>query len=92
MDIKRFMEEMLRCHTGEDMDRINARMAIHAVRKDEPIFLVQRYSQDGFDLWMLVFDDAPDLWLRVETSREGIVRYCAEFQLSVAKVDEDYRH
>ncbi len=92
MDVKRFLEDNRLLFTPQELDQVNAKLAMHAIRRDEPMFVIQRREIGDLLAWVLTFDDCPNLWLRVGNTCLDVMDFADRYQLNLVKVDKDYRH
>lgn len=91
MDVRRFIEALGQLNEVEKY-LVNSILVKYALKKEEPTFTLIYEIRFGRQPWVLVFDDVPDTWLKIFEKRSEGVDFCAQHDLKLSRVGNDFRH
>jgi hypothetical protein len=92
VDVKKFLDENYTKFSVSGQDLLNSYLAIYAIRRDEPGFLLRKYQIEDSFAWVISFDDNPGFWLKMCNSRSAALEFCQRYQLRISRIDEEYHH
>ena len=92
MDITDFLEARKDFFSPEVEAEIRSRLVLRALKKQEPGFVLTGRRLMGKPVYVVMFDDGPELWIQVQETLDDALDFCEKYNLRISMIDGRKMH